>query len=171
MAVGAVALIVALVAGFFSWFQLASAEYTLPDGYGAAYAYATGGASALSAYSGLGSALASAAINSAIEVVAFALVLVFWPAMLVSGLINEVGRTIRWQPALWGLLALVFAWVMMGLYNLGSVGYGAYILDLLAVLLFLVAYILARRGTSTPTPKPASPMAPATPPEQPILNP
>jgi hypothetical protein len=95
-------------------------------------------------------------------VVAFALVLFFWPAMLLSGLINKVGRTIRWHPALWGVIAYVSAWLMMTNSGLGSVGNGGW-LDLLAVVLFIIAYLLARRKreekTSTPTP--------TTPPQQP----
>jgi hypothetical protein len=165
LAVGAVALLVALVAGFFPWFDIPAGNYTLPNGYGAAYAYATGGSSGLSAYGPLGAAIASAAINNALVVVTFALVLFFWPAMLVSGLINEVGRTIRWQPALWGLIAYISAWVMMSYSGLGSVGYGGW-LDLLAVVLFIVAYLLARGRKEDMPSKPAAP-TPASPPQQP----
>ncbi len=98
-------------------------------------------------------------------VVAFALLLFFWPAMLVSGLINEVGRTIRWQPALWGVIAYVSARVMMSYSGLGSVGYGGW-LDLVAVVLFIVAYLLARRSRGDMTSS-STAATPVSPPQQP----
>ncbi len=144
LAIGGVALIVALIAGFLSWFIVGGVSFTLIDGYRASWAYLTGGYSSLASYSLLGSAVESAALDHTLVTVSFVLVLVFWPAMLVSGAINEVGRTLRWQPALWGILALVFTYLAMTEYDTGSVGYGAYALDLLAVILFLVAYVVDR---------------------------
>ena len=165
LVVGGVALLAGLVAGFLSWFDLAGLSFNLLNGYGATFAYASGGTSALMSYSPLGTAVANAAVNHAVAAVAFVLVLFFWPAMLVSGLINEVGKTIGWQPALWGILALIFAYVMLSVYSVGTVGYGAYAVDLLAVILFLVAYLLVRGG------KPAKSQSKAAPASAPASTP
>ena len=101
LAIGLVALVVGLAAGFLSWFQISGSGYPLvSDSYNAVYVYASQGGSALSSLNSLGNLLASSAASNAGVVVAFALVLFFWPAMLVAGLINEVGKTVRWQPAL-----------------------------------------------------------------------
>ena len=168
--VEAIALILGVIAGFLAWYQIGGGGggysvgggggYNLPDSYSLAVTYATKGASALQAANSLGAMVASNAVSSTLAAVMWVIVLFFWPAMLVSGLINLVGRTIRWQPFLWGVIAFIGAWVFM-YENGGSLGYGGW-LDLVAAILFLVAYLMARASspkasmtpitTSTPIP-------------------
>ena len=163
--IGLIALIVGLVAGLLTWFQLQDAGYALPAAYNAAYVYAAQGGSALSALNSLGNLLATDASSNALVVVLFALVLFFWPAMLVAGLVNEAGRAIRWQPALWGIIAFITAYVMMYEAN-DSIGLGVW-LDLLAVILIIHAYLTATKQKMQPEPPPTPPApAPASPPPQ-----
>ena len=155
VAVEAIALLVGVIAAFFAWYVLTTASYTIIDSYNLAVTYATKGASGLQAANSLGALVASNATGNAIALVMWVIVMFFWPAMLVSGLINLLGRTIRWHPTLWGLIAFIGAYVFM-YENNDSTGNGA-LLDLIAAVLFLIAYFLARASQPKQTMTPATP--------------
>ena len=166
LGVGLAALIVGVASGFLSWFQLTAVFVELDpgftlvtDSYNAVYVYATQGTYQLNAVNSLGNLLVYFASANPVVVVAFAFVLFFWPAMIVSGLVNEVGKTIRWLPALWGIIAFVSAYVMMAVAK-QSVGVGAW-LDLCAAALFVLSFFVAKKVTGVPAPpSPAGPSVP-----------
>lgn len=158
-----VAFLLALLSGFLAWFSISGSSFTLlADSYHAIYVYGTQGSSALKASSILGSTLVSASTSNPIVLVAFTAVLFFWPAMVGSGLYNAAARSFGPYPFVWGLVAFVFAYVMI-YYASASLGVGAY-LALVAAIVFLVATLIAPRGPTakpTPTAPPVPDAAPA----------
>ncbi len=141
----AVALVLGLIAGLLTWFVISGSQFSLLyDGYHAMYVYLAQGSSALQASSALGALLYSSSTSNAIVLIAFAIILFFWPAMLVSGAFNLIMRSYGPYPFIWGTIAFIFAYIMM-YYGSGTLGIGAY-LDLIAAILFLVAAITMRRA-------------------------
>jgi hypothetical protein len=166
-----IALVVGLVSGFMTWVTLRqittsnhffnAADYRLvPDAYNAVYIFATKGASVLASNSSLGAALANASTTT---LVAFALILIFWPVMLLSGLLDIARRKIRIYPFIWGVIAFL-ALILITPSIPGSLGIGPYI-DLAAAILFLVAWMLSRsqsaRRVPPQTPPAVSPSRPS----------
>lgn len=150
-------LVVGLVAGLLTWFTIAGTNVSLlTDSYHAMYVYGTQGASALRDSGVLGSTLFASATTNAVVLVSFAIVLFFWPAMLVSGVVNSVLRSYGPYPFVWGLITFVFAYVFVYYVSSASLGIGAY-LDLIAALIFLAATIAVRRPAAAPAPPAAAP--------------
>jgi hypothetical protein len=148
-----VALVIALIAGILTWFVISGSQFSLLyDGYHAMYVYIAQGSGALQASSALGALLYNSSTSNAIVLVAFAIILFFWPAMLVSGAFNLIVRSYGPYPFVWGTVAFIFAYIMMH-YGSGTLGVGAY-LDLVAAILFLVAWITVRRAPAA-RPQPA----------------
>lgn len=140
---GLVAVLLGLLAGFLSWFNLHGSGFTLvSDSYRAVYVYATQGSSALSGLGSLGSTVYNAASSNPIVVVTFGVTLVFWPALIISGLIDVGLRNIRVTPFVWGLIAFLSADVMMNSAK-GSLAIGGY-LDLGASILWIAAFAVGK---------------------------
>jgi hypothetical protein len=158
-----IGLAIGFIAGLLSWFVISGSNFTLlTDSYHALYIYGTQGGSALGMSSALGAALYKDSTANPIVLVAFAIVLFFWPAMIVSSAFSLLIRSFGPYPFVWGLIAFVFAYIMM-YYAGDSLGTGAY-LDLVAAIIFLVASITVRQARIAYTPTAPAPEAPATPP-------
>jgi len=150
------ALVIGLVAGLLSWFVVSGTGFSLlNDSYHAMYIYGTQGSGALRSNSALGSTLYNASTSNPIVLITFAIVLFFWPAMLVSGVFSIALRSFGPYPFVWGLIAFIFAYLMV--YFAGdTLGIGGY-LDLVAAILFLVATLTVRRAKAAPAPPIAGP--------------
>ncbi|MFZ3356493.1 MAG: hypothetical protein WA549_07025 [Thermoplasmata archaeon] len=154
-----IGLAIGFIAGLLSWFVISGSNFTLlTDSYHALYVYGTQGGSALGMSSALGAALYKASTSNPIVLVAFAIVLFFWPAMIVSSAFSLLIRSFGPYPFVWGLIAFVFAYIMM-YYAGDSLGTGAY-LDLVAAIIFLVASITVRQARAVPAAAAPAPTAP-----------
>lgn len=164
-----VAVLLALLAGFLVWFSISGwSGSLLPDAYNAMYIYATKGSTSLSTYSPLGALLVKESTANPIVLFAFAVVLFFWPAMVVSGVYSVLARSFGPYPFIWGLVAFIFAYVMM-YYGGDSLGIGAY-LALVAAVLFLVGAATVRRPRPVPTATPSSSTPAPVPPTEPTAS-
>lgn len=165
-----VAVLLALIAGFLVWFSISVAGWSgtsplLPDAYNAMYVYATKGSTSLNTYSPLGAMLVKESTANPIVLFAFAVVLFFWPAMVVSGVYSVLARAYGPYPFIWGLVAFVFAYITV-YYAGDSLGIGAY-LALVAAILFLVGTATVRRPKAAPAEAAPAPPAPAAAPPEP----
>jgi hypothetical protein len=170
-----VALLLGLISAFLAWFVFSGSSVTLlPDSYNSMIVYGTQGSSALASSNALGAALYASSTSDPVLLVAFAIVLFFWPAMLVSGTYNALARSFAPYPFIWGLIAFIFAYILN--YKAPATnGIGVWLV-LVASIIFLVASILGRfvqpkampvvavvgttaagSSTATATPPPSSP--------------
>lgn len=154
-----IGLAIGFIAGLLSWFVISGTNFTLlTDSYHALYIYGTQGGSALGMSSALGAVLYKDSTANPIVLVAFAIVLFFWPAMIVSSAFSLLIRSFGPYPFVWGLIAFVFAYIMM-YYAGDSLGIGAY-LDLVAAIIFLVASITVRQARAVPAAPVSTPSVP-----------
>jgi len=143
--VALVALIVAAISGFIAWFNIGGSGFSLMDAYVLVLGYASRGVAAFGTQ--LGAIVYSATTGHPDLLVAFVIVLVFWPAMVVSGLVEIVGRGVRPHPGIYGIIAFIASYFFVnaassrGLVPSGSMalGTGAW-LSLAAIIIFFVAY-------------------------------
>ncbi|MFZ1023082.1 MAG: hypothetical protein WAN87_02985, partial [Thermoplasmata archaeon] len=99
-----IGLAIGFIAGLLSWFVISGSNFTLlTDSYHALYVYGTQGGSALGMSSALGAALYKASTSNPIVLVAFAIVLFFWPAMIVSSAFSLLIRSFGPYPFVWRL--------------------------------------------------------------------
>lgn len=169
-----IAVLLALIAGFLVWFSISvsgtSGTSTLiPDAYSAMYVYATKGSVSLNTYSTLGAMLVKESTSNPIVLFAFSVVLFFWPAMLVSGTYSVLARSYGPYPFIWGLVAFVFAYILV-YYAGDSLGIGAY-LALVAAVLFLVGTATVRRPRAVPSVAPPASTPVTAPPPEPSASP
>ncbi len=165
-----VAVLLALLAGFLAWFSISGwSGSLLPDAYNAMYVYATKGSASLNTYSPLGAMLFKESTSNPIVLFAFAVVLFFWPAMVVSGTYSVLARSFGPYPFIWGLVAFIFAYVMV-YYAKDSLGIGAY-LALVAAVLFLVGTATVRRPRPVPSVAPPTSTPVTGPPPEPSASP
>ena len=183
--VTAVALVVGLASGFLTWVTLNqittstyffnAASYSLvPDVYRTAYTYSSQGANAVASMNSLGATLANAPMQ---DLILLGVVLLFWPAMLVSGLITLARRRIRVHAFIYGVIAVIAALVIRSDLS-GQLGVGLYV-SLGATILFLIGWMLWRSEKvgqkqnrfvpSTAPPSTTTPPPPAT--QQPPKDP
>jgi hypothetical protein len=154
----------AIVAGFLSWFVISGSSYPLVTAaYNAMYIYGTKGSAALGSLNSLGAMLVAQSTAHPEVLLAYAIVLFFWPAMVVSGLWSLIVRSFGPYPFIWGLIAFVFAYVMV-YYAGAALGIGAF-LALVGAVLYLIGTATVRRPAksvpaSTPDPNAASGAAP-----------
>jgi hypothetical protein len=153
-----IGLAMGFVAGLLSWFVISGTNFNLlTDSYHALYVYGTQGGTVLGMNSALGHTLYSNSSSNPIVLVAFAIVLFFWPAMIVSSAFSLLIRSFGPYPFVWGLIAFIFAYIMIYYAGNGdSLGIGAY-LDLAAAVIFLVASVTVRHVPTPASPPPASP--------------
>ncbi len=151
--VAAIGFMTVFVSGFLRWFVVHQSAYTLVDGLQIMLNFASGGPSSAATNSGLGAMLTTASMSYPVLLVSFAFVLVFWPAMLVAGLVEIFGKRIRPHPGIYGMMGLTMAafFAQSMTVDLGSsVGLGAgFYLSAIAVALFFLAYFLYKGASKT----------------------
>jgi len=155
VALAVAGLLLGLLAAFLAWFVISGSSVALlPDSYHSMYVYGMQGSSALKSSNALGATLVGSSTSDPVVLIAFAIILFFWPAMLVSGLYSVLARSFTAYPAVWGLIAFVFAYVLV--YKAGAtLGVGAW-LALVAAVLFLAAAITGRFARTKPAPAESS---------------
>ena len=146
-----VAVLLGFLSAFLAWFVFSGTSVALlPDTYHSMITYITQGSGGLQSSNVLGAALVASSTSDPVLLLAFAMILFFWPAMLLSGLYNAVARSFAAYPFVWGLITFIFAYVLVWKAS-ATLGIGAW-LALAAAVLFLVASILGRWVQPQPAP-------------------
>lgn len=141
-----IALALGLIAAALAWFGISGSQFSLLDAYHVTYVYIAQGSTPLQASGPLGALLYTSAASDPTVLLAFAVIVLFWPAMLVSGTVNLITRSYAGYPFAWGLIVFISSYVMMH-YGGSTLGTGAY-LELFAAVLFLGASLTVRSATS-----------------------
>jgi hypothetical protein len=149
--VALIAFFVALISGFLAWFVMSTASYSLIDGYQFVIKLVSGGISTSAFNSGFGSMMPTSSSNFTLLLLIVAITLIFWPACVVSGLIELVGRSVRPHPAIYGIIALISGYIFLTTAK-ATIGIGFW-LEVVAVIIFFVAYFVdgaTRRARTLP---------------------
>jgi uncharacterized membrane protein YtjA (UPF0391 family) len=147
--VALVAFVVALISGVLAWFVKGSNSYSLINGYEFVIKLVSGGLSSSSPAfsSGLGTLISPSSSNFTLLLLTLTITLIFWPACVVSGLIELLGRSVRPHPAIYGIIGLITAYLFASSISGTAVGVG-FILEVVAVIVFFVAYFVDRASAS-----------------------
>jgi|GEM_PF-2396481 hypothetical protein len=145
--------VTALVAGFFTWWSIGGSigSFTLLDAYKMVIKYASsGGASSAFNSSALRLLLNPSYGNFALLSVVFVIVLIFWPASVIEGVMGILGRGPKLLSGIYGIVAVGSAYFFS--YELASdvghpLGLGSGLdLEIAAIIMLFSAYFLQSIG-------------------------
>src|SRR5487761_1287408 len=138
-----VGLAAALISGVLAWFVRGSSGYSIVDAYNFVIKLASGGATLSSPAfsSGFGTLLNTSASNFTVLLVALAITLIFWPAGVISSLIELLGGSAMPLSPVYGIIALASGYFFTSSFTGMTIGAG-FIIGIVAVIILFTAFFV-----------------------------